>query len=49
MGPGGAVWGEKPEYKKSREAVPLSYSRSVVSQIFIQASSCSLQKTAGHH
>ena len=24
MGPGGVVWGEKTEYKKSRETVPLS-------------------------
>ena len=24
MGPGGAVWGEKTDYKKSRETVPLS-------------------------
>jgi len=23
MGPGGVVWGEKTEYKKSRETVPL--------------------------
>ena len=26
MGPGGAVWGKKTEYKKSRETVPLSAS-----------------------
>ena len=36
MGPGGAVWGEKTEYKKSRETVPLRHRQRGMTILFIK-------------